>query len=463
MHWRWLLQHRTIVWMLVVLGWLLFGRFSAVAQDEFTPSDSFDVNRLLGILSDASAEGSLTERPFTGLASPIAVDPLFGTATASIPIDLPPGRGLTPDLTIRYSSNAPSGSFGMGWGLPLGSVQRNLAAGVPVDAATGLYVDALGFQLMLGGRSVVLDTCIDVQCSRWGASTEEIWLDAFFNRALNRWEIRSRDGLRYTYGATAAARTGMDVGVSDKTYAWYLTEIRDPNDNTVEVERDGVELLNIHYGGNASAGLPHIFHVEFGYQGGSAVTNFRAGFSQTPPSLVNSLIVRVDGAPLNPLREYLFTYEFEPDTLTAVLSEVRLVVPGDASPPATILSYTLKDHAFALPVNVLFDRLPSAPAVSAIQRTSSTASVTGTQSGFLDVNGDRLPDFLDGFAGGGGAGLDLYLNRGGGRFQWAGAPLWTTQTAFLSADYTSSALGRIDPLPLVKIDPSADLDCGSES
>jgi len=27
----------------------------------------------------------------------------------------------------------------------------------------------------------------------------------------------------------------------------------------------------------------------------------------------------------------------------------------------------------------------------------------------------------------------------------------------------ASALGRIDPLPLVKIDPSADLDCGSES
>jgi predicted nucleic acid-binding protein len=27
----------------------------------------------------------------------------------------------------------------------------------------------------------------------------------------------------------------------------------------------------------------------------------------------------------------------------------------------------------------------------------------------------------------------------------------------------SSALGRIDPLPLVRIDPPADLDCGSES
>ena len=43
-------------------------------------------------------------KPFPGLATGIEVDPQFGTAKAGIRIEIPPGRKLTPDLTVHYSS-----------------------------------------------------------------------------------------------------------------------------------------------------------------------------------------------------------------------------------------------------------------------------------------------------------------------------------------------------------------------
>jgi Salmonella virulence plasmid 65kDa B protein len=91
----------------------------------------FDVGAATNVLGDATLEEAAPAPPFVGLATRVTVDPLFGTATTTIPIELPPAR-LTPDVTIRYSSNGGSGPFALGWALALGSVTRNSANGVPL-------------------------------------------------------------------------------------------------------------------------------------------------------------------------------------------------------------------------------------------------------------------------------------------------------------------------------------------
>ena len=76
---------------------------------------AFDPAAAVSVLTNTEAGGNGPAASLTGLATPIEVDPLFGTATASIPVELPPNRkGMTPDLTIRYSSNGGNGIFGLG-------------------------------------------------------------------------------------------------------------------------------------------------------------------------------------------------------------------------------------------------------------------------------------------------------------------------------------------------------------
>jgi hypothetical protein len=133
------------------------------AQEDVRTVAGFDPAAGLGMLTEASANQDDPSGAFTGLVTQIEVDPLFGTSTSSIPIALPPGRkGLTPDLSLRYSSNGGNGLFGAGWDLPLGCIKRNATAGVPLDytQATAVYDDGRGFVLVLRGGTIVLDRCL---------------------------------------------------------------------------------------------------------------------------------------------------------------------------------------------------------------------------------------------------------------------------------------------------------------
>ena len=126
---------------------------AARGQDQ---GQGFDPGAVVGMLTDATANENNPAPPFVGLATRIMVDPLFGTATTTIPIELPPGRqSMTPDLTIRYSSNAGNGPFGLGWDLPLGCIKRNTAQGPPLDPTHyNQYDDTRGFVLVFRGGTI---------------------------------------------------------------------------------------------------------------------------------------------------------------------------------------------------------------------------------------------------------------------------------------------------------------------
>jgi len=397
-------QLQTLAW--VMAATLLSGGLAAA--QELVPPDVFDAGAALGALADATANESSATPPFVTLASPVSVDPQFGTANVTIPIEVPSGRNnMTPDVSLRYSSNAGNGLFGVGWSLGLGVVERRTDHGVPLDYATGLYSDAAGFQLSFRGGTVLLDTCADPpNCTAWAASAEETWLSPVFDRLNNRWQIRDLNGVTWTYGGARPARTGTDVGNAGETFAWYLTDAVDPSGNSIHVEyNDGgianwnrfADLSRIDYGGNAVAGLPHIFHVEFVREGRSdLVATYRAGFPQIVDTRVSDIKVSVDTAPVNPVRTYHFTYEEEEyEDYARGWSLLRAVTlaGNDATtpaPPATVFFYSVMEQ-FTLYLglhqnpNYLFFSPPAIPpGITSSQSTSNGTrggSSTSTQMG----------------------------------------------------------------------------------
>jgi Salmonella virulence plasmid 65kDa B protein len=61
------------------------------------------------------------------------VRPYTGTGSYTIPIETRPGHaGITPALTLTYSTHAGSGIAGVGWSLGLAMVERRTDKGLPI-------------------------------------------------------------------------------------------------------------------------------------------------------------------------------------------------------------------------------------------------------------------------------------------------------------------------------------------
>ena len=409
--------------------------------------------------------GAGQANPGFGLATPLQVDPLFGSATTSVPIVVPPGRkNATPQLTLRYSSSAPNGPFGVGWDLSLGAVQRNTRQGVPVSQTSPFpYDDGYGFILSFPRGTVLLDRCYDAQtpalCTRWASQVEEVWVDAQFDRGANLWRVKDKSGVQYTFGGPPASRTGPNVNDDAGTFSWGLVRIEDPNSNRIVAQYSAPDLLSganpysyldqIDYGGSTAGGFGDIFHVKVTYQTGrpDMPISYKGGFPVQVTRRAETIKVWADGGPFsvtNPSRTYRLSYLQDADTATSQLRTVHLDVPGEMSPPDTTFTYESKPNGLDGEVDAVFDYMPTAKARAVLQQFAKGSPGPRVKSGFIDVNGDHLPDFLDGYSGNESAGLVLYLNTGNYRFERQnGGALWTSLVHRLSFDGSSTGFSRL--------------------
>ena len=226
-------------------------------------------NDEVSLLRDAAAQEEGTPAAPVGLAAPLSVNSLFGSAGTSVAVSLPPGRkGLTPPISLQYSSNRSMQPVGYGWELGLGSAVLNATLDRVHPAVAGSLMTAPALYCACpGGGLIDLDVNLGSSCgsgcTRYGSREEEAALRVRFYQASNYWEVEDTTGTVHTLGEVGSARGGDNVTSASGTFRWHLTKTQDRNGNRVDYSYNADPLggsssnyhtwvypTSIHYGGH---------------------------------------------------------------------------------------------------------------------------------------------------------------------------------------------------------------------
>ncbi len=183
-----------------------------------------------------------------GISLPSFTTSLFtGAASVTIPIEVPPGKaGIAPKLALTYNSYQGNGWVGVGWNIDMGSIQRSTKWGVNYSAND--------FVASINGSASELIPRADWGTNYYGAKIEGGLSRYYKNPATGGWEVTSKDGTKYYYGTTSAAR--QDFG--SPVFKWCLDKVQDANGNymTVNYWKDSgygeIYIDKIEYTGNNS-------------------------------------------------------------------------------------------------------------------------------------------------------------------------------------------------------------------
>ena len=357
--------------------------------------------------ADSSVEGSVLSLPkgggaISGLGETFAPDRFTGTGNYSVPLALPPGRpGLTPQLSLGYSTGTGNGPFGLGWQLSVPGVSRKTSHGVPRYAGADVF-------LLSGAEDLV-----QVAGSYPGRVTYRPRTEGLFARiehvrddTTDHWEVRTKDGLLSRYATTTA-----DPVRPDHVFAWALTDTTDLLGNVVRYDylRDGARALlqRVSYADHGDqADAQFLVTVEFDYETRpDPVTDRRPGFALGTSqrcTTIRSATRTADGTE-RVAREYRLTYQQAPFSGVSLLSRIDAVgIDGtaeEALPPLTF-GYSSFD-----PAGRRFERVEG-PGLPAVPLSDPTLTL-------VDVRGCGLPDVVE-------LGRSVkrtWANAGSGRFE----------------------------------------------
>lgn len=336
-----------------------------------------------GVLSPSIADATQGHAggendPFAGVSSEASAHFYTGAASVTVPILIPPGRAsTTPDLGLVYSSHAGLSAAGLGWSLSTGVVMRSTRHGVP--RCDGRW--SRDFQVSLPGS---VNDLVESAPGMFQLRIDEGYAEAFPDETANRWVVRSRDGLRYTFGEAAEARvhTGadefLDPSSCEFTTAWHLTRIEDPNGNHVEIayeKRGNTPLpISVEYGGNDEAGITNPFRVRFELEDLPAdkprMRSFRSGVDQRLERRIRRVVVEgatgASGAFLE-IRRYDLTYDDSPSTHAFLLSSVGATgLPVRTFHYSTSVPTIVEETSGIVPTSSshLTEQFPTGPVIS---------------------------------------------------------------------------------------------------
>ena len=191
------------------------------------------------------APGFLTSR-----STPAQVDMHSGALIYTVPIDLPPGRGVQPSLSLEYNSQHTNDSMvGYGWDISIPSVRLINRTGTNT-----LYTDPI-YTSSIDGELAANDAIVGGYRPRTDTSDNKGYL---FATSTNTWVLYDKQGTKYTFGGTTDSTQSGTVSGVTRTYAWMLSRIEDSNGNYIlyTYAKDNNQLYphQIIYSGHSSIG-----------------------------------------------------------------------------------------------------------------------------------------------------------------------------------------------------------------
>lgn len=274
------------------------------------------------------------------LSESFQTDLATGSATANIPIVVPPGRkNMQPSLALSYSNNNPNGICGVGWGLATSSIQRSTKRGIPKYDATDTFI----FASSGSNGDLVL---IDAPNSEYRQKIETGFMKYIFDSANSKWTVWDKAGTKYIFGSSPDSRIVNTDGT--KTFAWFLDSVTDVYGNAVifTYEKDGgqIYLSRVNYTANAlvTPQLAADKEIVFIYETGrpDIMYNNRTGWQITIANRLNEVQVKVDGALV---WRYVFAYSLSVDTNRSLLTQVTLFdAAGNSLPPKRFTYQTIE-------------------------------------------------------------------------------------------------------------------------
>lgn len=274
------------------------------------------------------------------LSESFQTDLATGSATANIPIVVPPGRkNMQPSLALSYSSNSPNGICGVGWGLTTSSIQRSTKKGLPK------YTDTDAFVFASSGSSGDL-VLVDGANNEYRQKIETGFMKYVFDSANSKWIVWDKAGTKYYFGSSPESRIINNDGT--KVFAWFLDKVEDVYGNLVAFtyEKDGgqIYLSKTNYTANTVVvpALTADKEVDFIYETGrpDITYNNRTSWQIATTKRLKEVQVKVDGALV---WRYILVYIISTDTNRSLLSQITLFdAAGNSLPPKKFIYQTIE-------------------------------------------------------------------------------------------------------------------------
>jgi RHS repeat-associated protein len=182
-----------------------------------------------------------------------------GVMNYEVPIVCVQGAaGMTPKISLIYNSNSGSGILGDGWSVAGLSVITRTNQNFAIDGKNGRIAFDDDDRLLLDGQRLV-NTNVESP-NYWANSTNRSvnyfteqntfkQITSYYaNNKVIRFEVRTKDGLIYHYGAIGDNQNDITDGYylktlnNDQTISWLLVRIEDRNQNIIDFEYDKTAL-----------------------------------------------------------------------------------------------------------------------------------------------------------------------------------------------------------------------------
>ena len=192
------------------------------------------------------------EVPIGAVGGTVHADLFTGTATTSIPIEVPPGRqGIQPELALVYGSANGNGWVGMGWKLEKGVIDRQTKFGVDYSGDDYVFrLSGINVELVNIGND-------EYRAKIEGGFTKVEKLTATDGKPY--FEAMDKTGKKFYFGQEAATRVA-DPSDANKIFRWCLDRVEDPHGNymtiTYSSDQGQAYLDTISYTGNGSSLAP---------------------------------------------------------------------------------------------------------------------------------------------------------------------------------------------------------------